>query len=135
MNFKHLTDYIKERGSSSEEKLEETALAYLGLLQKQKAIIKSYPFGFSTYRKVGDALVVADIYLAPEFRRIENQKYGWQIFKDLRAEALRQNVSLIIGFSEAGGSNKKAGEIAMKTAGFVKAYETSSRDIYMRGVQ
>jgi hypothetical protein len=132
MNSK-LTAYIKERCGSLALDPERGASDYLAFLEKQGASIKEYDFGFSTFRRVGDALVIADIYVLPEFRKVENQKCAWQIFYDLKEIALKEGLNLMIGFSEKGGEKKHLGERAMKAAGFQKVYETDAREIYMRG--
>lgn len=94
-----------------------------------------FPFGFFTAEGKGDAYIVHDLYVAPEFRRKQAHECAWKLFEAMREKARQLHKNVMIGFSEFEGQNQELGRIAMKTAGFQKAFETDLSEVYIRGVQ
>lgn len=123
-----LKDYIKERYGIESPEFSEF---YTAECQKDGTIAYTYPYGFFTAQLWGDALVVHDIYTAPEWR---SKGYCWALFNDIKRLARENGKIVIIGFSEKVGLKQELGQKAMEAATFKKAYETDIATVYMRGL-
>lgn len=122
-----LEAYIKERYGIYSPILSEL---YTAECQKDGTIRHDYAYGFFTAQPWGDALVVHDIYTAPEWR---SKGYCWALFNDIKRLARKCGKIVIIGFSEKAGKNQELGQQAMKAASFKEAFETDLATVYMRG--
>jgi hypothetical protein len=127
-----ITDYIQERYPEFIN-ASHTAVIYMDRLisEQYSSLVRGY--GFIIYKFVGDACVIKDIYVKQEYRKT---KKAWQLWTDmLYLIQATANCHVVIGFSEYTGTNHSDGIGAMLAAGFIKAYDTEDRTVYMRGTQ
>lgn len=88
-------------------------------------------YGFFTYKAVGDSLIIGDIYVKIKDRASGR---GRELFEQILKTAREANCSLLIGFSEHGGTNQQVGRAAMKLAGFKRALELTDYTVFFRGI-
>lgn len=126
-------DYLTERYESSDFlplTLEEVGRRFEEFMPKNRAIYKDET-GFASYHMEGDAIIIHDIFIKPDFRKNQSgQKLGETLFN--KARDLGKRVA--IGFTEIAGKNHLLGMKAMKAAGFKPAGNTLSRFIFIKGL-
>ena len=130
MSYKYFQDYVEERYGNLH--LEDAAARYATHLLAQDFNSFSYPYGFFTAKLEGDAIIVNDLYTAPDYRK---SGYAWKLFQDIKNIARVAEKNVIIGFSEFLGQGQEHGLEAMHAAGFKEAFQTRDARVFVRGVQ
>lgn len=124
-------DYLKERYELAPEVLENLSKTFEESYAKVGFTVFPTTVGFFVYKLEGDAIIIADIYTMPKVRGTGR---GWDLFQEVCKIGLKNGKRVIIGFSEKDGKNQYLGQAAMTAAGFVKAGEIDTGDVYMRYV-
>lgn len=124
------SDYLKERYNETDFNHEEfqnldAKYAEVGI----KTINTMH--GFLTYKIEGDAIVITDIYVKPQYR---DHKAAWFLHDLAMERANKAGCRVAIGFSEKAGKKHELGKQALHTAGFKKYLETSTSDVYIKGI-
>lgn len=120
-----LRSYLQERYPETDLTQWVQGLNRLGMR------IHKTSYGFFTYKAVGDALIVGDLYVKIKDRTTGK---GRELFEQILETAREAGCSLLIGFSEHGGANQHVGRAAMKLAGFTRAMELTDSTVYFRGI-
>lgn len=89
------------------------------------------PKSLMTYNFRGDALIIWDMYVAPEIR---GQYKAAEMADKLCETAKTKGYRTLIGFSEHGGSNKELGEAAMRSYGMRPTHKTADSTVWMKGI-
>lgn len=130
MKNNHLNSYIKERYPDLfGMKPDEICQKYTDHLAQSGTHVLESESGFATYKMIGDALVIYDMYVFPEFR---NERRSHELFNELRQSAQKLHKSVIITFSEFAGSKHELGKRAILSNGFQKVFDRHSGEVYMR---
>jgi len=128
-----LHEYIKERYDGIFEDSAYAAALYLKYLHDDGKTIVEKPYGFYTYKFIGDALIISDIFILKPMR--DSAKII-EMVNELRKIAQNNpKCSVIIGFSEKVGPNRESGIKIMKVTEFIPLGEEENRTIYIRGTQ
>lgn len=126
-------DYLKDRYEDTDFlplTLEEVANDFEKLVLKDSMLLKTEE-GFISYEMQGDAVIIYDIFIRPEYRQqLAAQELGAKVLAEARMHGKR----VAIGFSEFGGKNHEFGMRAMKRAGFQPAHQTSSNIVFFKGL-
>ena len=120
-----INSYLKDRYNGTIEKKK-----YLSELKQYGFSIFMTFYGFFTYKKVGDALIVGDIYIHGKYRKTGLSR---KLFDIIRARAKETGVNILIGFSEKAGVNHIDGVKSLKAVGFIPTQELKDTTVFMRG--
>lgn len=90
-------------------------------------------YGFVAYKLQGDAAIVNDIYVLPQFRK-PGHPAAWSLHNYVLKHAKLACKRVMIGFSDFMGKNHKAGIKAMTVAGFVPAFDTTTKTVFVKGI-
>lgn len=131
-----ILDYVKERYNPTdfEESLDSIAERFERDYRSKGVITAKTEAGFITFQIKGDALIVWDIFVKPEYRDKAKASAAWKLHNIAKSIGEKWGMRVMIGFSEKNGKNKEAGVKAMKTAGFMKAYDTDLSTVYIKGI-
>lgn len=127
-------DYLKTRYKPENFPIpmEEVAERFEEITTADGTQIFKNHMGFITYQFKGDAVIVSDIYAVPEFRKTQiGEVY---LFTNLLKEAQALGKRVMIGFSEYGGQNQEIGIKAMQKRGFVPAFKTKNKIVFVKGI-
>lgn len=90
-------------------------------------------YGFVTYKLQGDAAIIYDIYVKPEYRE-KGHPGAWKLHNYVKKLAELAKKRVMIGFSQYLGQNHMAGLKAMKVAGFSPAFKTDEEFVFVKGI-
>jgi len=121
-----LANFLHERLGFSVD-----ADSYWDGLQKMGAFVYHNMKGFMIFHTNGDAVIVRDIYIKPEYRDKGNALHYLHKLLEI-AVTLKKNV--IIGINTLSG-NLSDGRNVMTAGGFKKYLETPEFEFFIRGTQ
>jgi len=122
-----IKDYIKESYPS----VPITEGQYLSALNLEGYSLYKTRYGFFNYKIQGDAMIIGDVFVAPEHRSKGKCR---ELFQKVRQIAKLAKVNVLIGFSETENSAPGMGQGMMKALGFEQSYETSAGlKVFIRG--
>lgn len=130
MNSNPFTKYIAERYPQIPASL--AIQAYLTELEKGEINYLPDQDGFAIYALDGDAVILYDIYTEPTSRRNgASARIADKIVKIGEHAGKR----VIIGFSEkGGGGDREPGRRACLSYGLKQAFETSTNEVFVKGI-
>lgn len=134
MNSDFFTDYLHERYRGEDfatVSMDQIAMTYEAIQNQRGVHFFKTPKGFVSYSLRGDAMIIHDIYVKKEYR---GTKEARRMFNALEQFAQSMSKRVLIGFSDLIGKNQHLGITAMKAGGFVPAYETKTKHIYIKGI-
>lgn len=126
-----MSDYLQERYGNLSYKNADLVSYYTDYLKKNQIEVFTEFYGFFTGHKKGDAFIVYDVFVKPEYR---SKHYSKAVFSECRAKALTSGASVVIGFTEHAGQNQHLGRRTLENLDFVKAFSTDIGNVYVRGV-
>lgn len=127
-------DYLKERyedadfGGLSFEAVAENFEQMYRILGR--SILKT-DVGFVAYKIQGDAVLLLDMYVSPEFR---GSKHAWKLHDILIEAGRKLNKCVMITFSELHGKNRHLGLAAIEAASFVPSFTTNNEQVFIKGI-
>lgn len=119
-----LNDYLIELGYPEQDRV-----AYLEVAKSLDYLER--PYGFATYKSKGDAFVIIDMYVKPEFRR---QNKAWSLFRDLQSKAIAEGKRVMITFSCKKNQKRDLGLSAIKAGGFIPYQELKNSTAFIVGI-
>lgn len=125
-------DYLQERYTEGDFNIPKVAEDFEDLQKQTGNSVTKLPEGFITWRLVGDAVIIDDIYVKPEHR--QNRKISWKLHDLVLKQAKLANKRVAIGFTELIGKNHIAGLKAMNAAGFIPAFKTNISHVFIKGI-
>lgn len=118
-------DYIKERYDA------DIVIDWEAYLDSEDLTQISTPKGFITFKFEGDAALIYDMYVKPEYRKHTTSWFLHDLVVE-RAEQLGKRV--MITFSDFMGKNHMLGLKAIKIAGFTPAFKTNDQFVFIKGI-
>jgi len=100
-------------------------------LKKYELICNITGYGFVTYKLQGDAVIIYDMYVKPEYRK---HTYAWLLHDHVMQKGLENNKRVMLTFSDFVGKSHMAGIKAMKVAGFSPAFKTNEEFVFIKGI-
>lgn len=123
-----LREYCKEVfGSDGPEEMKEL----LTCIEQSGLQIYHNEYGFATYKVAGDALLIYDVYVAPEYRGSPAALRGFVALHQL-AKAYKSNVMITMMNKKI--KNPIPGARIREKVGFKPYMETTGAVYYIRGV-
>lgn len=127
-------DYINERYTDEDlapYSILEVAENFEEIYAQDGFQILKTLFGFVTYKFIGDAVIIDDLYVKPEWR---SKKNAWKLHDVLLRQAQREGKRVMITKSEKAPKNRHLGLAAIKAAKFVKAYDLNEGELFIKGI-
>lgn len=127
-------DYLQERYNATDFEpltLPEIADKFEDIQRVNGNLIFKTDKSFVTYSLKGDALIIDDMYVKPEARKLNE---AWNLWKSLYKLAQKYQKRVIITFSETLGKNRHMGLKVIKFAGFKPAYELNTGTMFIQGI-
>lgn len=123
--------YLEERYEPEDFDFDQVENSFEeGLSQLGQTMLKKDE-GFLVYEMKGDALIIHDIYVKPEFR---GHTKSWDLHNQVVEEAQQLGKRVAIGFSEIAGKNHSRGLKGLKVAGFEPAFKTRDQFVFIKGI-
>jgi GNAT superfamily N-acetyltransferase len=132
MNSHNVIAYISERYGNIEGTTPHSlANQWRERLKSSGKKVFESEYGFMVYQLQGDAVILWDIYVKPEYR---NNKQAWRFHDALLQLGQKLGKRVMIGFSEHAGQNHQLGRGALKAAGFQPAFKTERSEVFIKGI-
>jgi L-amino acid N-acyltransferase YncA len=126
--------YINERYTEKDMKpfsIKEVAKNFEKLMEVNGRKILSLLTGFVTYEFCGDAVLIYDIYIKPEYR---GTKQARKIHDVLIETARNIGKRVAIAIAEHDGINQQLGLTAIKAGGWLPSYQLEKATIFVKGI-
>jgi GNAT superfamily N-acetyltransferase len=127
-------DYLKERYLPEDfapVTLEQIADRIEDVLKQNKMQLFQTAKGFVTFRYQGDAVIIFDMYVKPEYRKSGE---AWKLHNALVRLARSQGKRVAITFSETEGQNRDLGLAAIEAAAFQPMFKTEDIQAFIKGI-
>lgn len=127
-------EYLKERYNDYDFyplTLEQIAKRFESLQEELGNEIIKKPEGFMTYKLEGDAVLINDFYVKPQYR---GHTKAWEFHDEVIDIARKAGKKVAVTFAELLGKNHLKGIGAIRTAGFIPAFKTTSDIVFIKGI-
>lgn len=119
-------EYLQER-YNNELSLED----WEDYLSENELSVYETDNGFVTYKLQGDAALIHDMYVKPDYRK---HTHAWELHNHVLDQANQGGKRVMLTFSDFYGNNHLAGIKAMRVAGFIPAFKTMDQFVFIKGI-
>lgn len=128
MLLENVKNYLTERYDAETAKNADKYIFGQSVVSRR---LIDFNYGFISYELKGDACIIYDVYVSPEYRKQGVMKTATKAIKEL---AIKERKNVLIGISDLNGTNREPGLGLISACGFKRLFLAKDQEVFIQGV-